>query len=395
MIPSCAINDPTPYAPGWLGRYCAVMGQDVAPWSFHLLASMLTMSSVIGRRAALVRPAGVLWPPTSILLLGPSGTGKSLALLKAVRVAQAAMADVEAFYVGTGGFTVAGARAEWQRRQRRAHAEVLEGLHVEDEIATIVKERTGTETMTTWLIRCLAHTDLTELLRGEGRIVIPGFTIAFGFGSTIAYLRRSISIDEFTGGLMHRFVIAHEATQRENVDEQTPTDAQVAQLAAELRRIRDDAPATIHVSGDVEKRLLMLRTQARRRSFDSIHLTGYWNRYGMLVLKIASLYVMADGSYDITTEHVDTAVSLLDSKLYPVLESCIDEIAAPREKKRMLEVADSLAAAGPEGWSMEMLYKKMDATNPRAQVDAMQGMLATGLLWQKGQRVYGRKEWAL
>jgi len=370
------------------------MGNDCAPWSYHILAGMLTMSSVIGRRAALVRPAGTLWPPTSILLLGPSGTGKSLALLKAVRVAQAAMAGDEAFYIGTGGFTVAGARAEWQRRQRHAHADILEGLHIEDEIATIVKERTGTETITSWLIRCLSHTDLVELLRGEGRIEIRGFTVAFGFGSTIAYLRRSVSIDEFTGGLMHRFVIAHEAQQRDG-PETTPTEAQIGALAADLRNIRERAPATIVVPSEVEQRLLMLRAQARRRGFDSIHLTGYWNRYSMLVLKFASLYALAVGGSAITIAAIDTAVSLLDTKLYPVLESVIDEIAAPPQKKRMLEIADSLQAAGPDGWNMELFYKKLDATSPRAQVDALQAMVAAGLAWQNGLQVFGRKEWSL
>lgn len=392
MIPSCAIGDPTPYAPGWLGEYCAVLGDDVAPWSFHLLSAFFVLSSYVGRRARLDRAAGTLYPPTSVLLLGPSGTGKGLALAKAMRVLRAASSDLPGFYLGEGGFTIRGVTQEWQRLQRSTPG-VLEGAHIEDEIANVLTERTGTETIITWLIRALAQQDLVDLTGEHGRSVVSGATAAFGFGSTVSYLRRAVSVDAFTGGLMHRFLIAHESEQRDT-QERVPDDREVANLVDELRTIRRAAPPALSVSAPAEARLALYRGQAKQRAYDNHHLAGFWNRFPMLVLRIGALYTLATLAVRVEVENLVAAENLLLTKLYPVIGAVVDEVSASHDKKRMLDIAEDLRAAGDEGWVLAALFRKLDALKPATQAEVLMAMQNQELLWRYKDRVFGRKQWA-
>ena len=391
MIPSSTINDVSAYAPGWLGRYVEAMGQDVAPLSFHLLAGMLVMSSVVGRRAALVRPTGVLWPPTSILLLAPSGIGKSLSLkTKAMRVARLAFESQA--YVSQGNFTTAAIVNDLRRLQAKG-LEVLEGLHIEDEASVILTKRTGNETTAQWIIGALEHRDETEEKTvSRGTVILRNLTIAFGLGTTLEYLRQAVSVHEFTGGFMHRFLIAHEADQREGKDV-VPSDAIVEDLAKELQEIRQAMPSMLSVAPPVESKLRSLGVQAMRRYFDSIHLQGYWNRYPMLLLKLASLMAMAEHRSRIEMRDLETAQALLDTKLYPVLEGLIEELGASRERKHLIEVADSLRKAGPEGWDQATLIRKLDVPK-RNHLDAISTLLAMGSVYRVGGRYYGRRDWA-
>jgi hypothetical protein len=371
------------------------MGRDVAPLSFHLLSGMAVLGSVIGRRAALERHGGTLWPPTSVLLLGPSGTGKSLALKeKAFKVAQAAMGESETFYLSEGTFTVAGLVSELKRLQQHG-ADPLEGLHVEDEVSMILTKRTGNETVAQWIIKALAYQPtLEEKTVGRGKVVLKNLTVAFGFGTTLEYLRKSVGVDEFTGGFMNRFLIVHEADQRECDEPRSPSEGEITGLGQELVEIRESLGDYLSVSERVESRLSSLGNQAKKRHYDSIHLTGYWNRYPVLLLKLASLMAMAKGASTVEVEDLDMAQSLLDTKLYPVLEGLIDELGASWDKKKLIELSDSLRKAGPEGWEMRELSRRMNLASSRKQREAIEAMLAMGMIWQVKQRVYGTKQWA-
>jgi len=393
MIKSCNILDPEPYAPGWLRDYCNVMGRNVAPWSFHLLSAFLVLSSVVGRRVPLVLPAGTLWPPTSILLLGSSGVGKSLALKKAQHLIKLAMGPNEDFYQAHGGFTCAGVREQWRRMQRRQNLDCIEGVHFEDEVSGLLKEKTGTEAIATWIIRALGHEDLIETLR-DGQIEIRNLTIAFGFGSTIEYLRHAISIGDFAGGFMHRFLIAHDTRQRD-VDGVTPTEAELGGLARSLVALRESAAGAGRMKIECQPKLDLYRRQGQDKRYDSIHLQGYWNRYAERLLKIGSLYAIAKGEFVVRDDDIEMARSLLDGKLYPVLHDVIDEVGASREKKALLDVSDSLLRAGEDGWPLQTLYRKMNVTNARGQREGLASMIAQGMVYQTGERVYAKQEWAV
>lgn len=393
IVPSSTINSLDDYAPGWLGRYCSVMGQDVAPLSFHLLAGMCVLGSVIGRKAALHRPGGIIWPPTSILLLGASGVGKSLALQeKAYRVAAAATANNENFYLSEGAFSQSGFVEDLKRHQLKG-IEVLEGIHFEDEASMILTRRTGSETTAQWMIKALAYRpELGEKTVGRGKVVLRNFTIAFALGTTLPYLRKAISVDDFTGGFMQRFLISHEASQRDD-EGITPTEGDVHGLAQELVEIRQGLPDRLGLCDKVEARIRSLGNQAKKKHYDSIHLDGFWNRYAMLLLKLSSLMAMAGGNSRVELAHVEPAQALLDTKLYPILEGLISELSAAPDKKHLLDITDSLRKAGPEGWSLKQFFAALNTSSDRRQMEYLQAARKSELLWEHGQRVYGMKSW--
>jgi len=192
--------------------------------------------------------------------------------------------------------------------------------------------------------------------------------------------------------LMHRFLVSHENLQRET-DEHLASEGNVAHLVATLRALRKAAPANLEVAPAAERRLRLHRSQAAIRHYDSQHLAGFWNRYPMLVLRVGSLYALAEGDFTVDVKHLEPAEALLQTKLYPVLGALVDEMAASREKKRLLDVADDLLAAGPEGWDFPTLYKKTNALSPRSQADSLAALIAQGLVFQHQKRLYGKKAW--
>lgn len=385
------------FALGWLGRYVDGVGRNRIPNSFHLLSGMLTLGAVVGRKARIARSTYEMWPAVSILLLGSSGVGKSQSLGLARRVMKAAtktqlgMEPRLGWFDGTGAFTSRGMMQQWAEIQKSEGTEWIEGMHVEGEIANIVTQRKGNELISTWLIQALEHQDMVDYTGLYGKMEVKGLTVGFGLGSTVEYLRRALSPDEFAGGFMHRFLIAYELNPDRTHEERTVDSSVIERLAQELREIREWAPADIAVTDAATRRLSLLHKQ--EKFYSNHRLAGFWNRYDSLTLRIAQVLVIAQMKDTVGVEELELADELLRNHLYPPLEWILEQVSANWQKKELLDVADSLRSAGPKGWTMQQLLRKL-GKGANGSMDAIVAMEEQGLLHRNGSRVFRFKAWS-
>lgn len=388
MVPGTGITNPKQWSVGWVDDYLQAFGGNRFPWSFHILTALFVLGAAVGRRAVVRRGTYRLYPPINILLLGTSGVGKSQSLKLASTVLQGI--ERPGWHAGFGGFTMRGLMREWGELQRRDNTDILEGYHIEGEISNVITPRRGAETINAWLIQVAEQGSVQDFTGTHGKSSVRGVTIGFGFASTLSYLRGAISADEFAGGLMHRFFIAHEPAVQER-EEERPDERRIRVLRERLLAIREQAPPEMGITDGATRRLNALRRQ--EKFFSNHHLAGWWNRYDGLVLHLGQLFALAQGRDTVDLDAVVRGDALLRDHLYPPLAAIVEQVAASREKKELYDLHESLVTAGPMGWPIAAFWRRLGKVSPRAQVEAMETMVSMGLAHRAGGRVYGRQEW--
>jgi len=344
----------------------------------------------------------LVWLPQSVLLLGPSAVGKSQSLYRAGRVIRAAAHEPwnnalgmhqmwPGFTYSEQGFTPRGLMNAWQRLQAAHEVEFLEGAHIETEMAKVVTQRKGSEITSTWLISVLEHRDLEDFTGMYGHCRIPNVTIGFGFASTMAYLRKALDVDEFAGGLMHRFLIAHESEPRHSIQPNVNEDFEA--LVEELRQLRRQAPQQLVFSPKAKSH--MNRIEKQRRFYNTHQLSGFWGRFSLLVGKLAGIRAIAQGSGTIERQDVLASAELLRIHMAPVLEGIVEQLGAAPEQKLMFDLQESLESTGPKGWSQAQLIRKSGKTSQRGQEELLNSIVSMGFAWRSSQngRYYARREW--
>ncbi len=212
-------------------------------------------------------------------------------------------------------------------------------------------------------------------------------------GNTFKAASEALSADEFAGGFMHRFLLAHENDPDFMVKEIIPTASELASLASDLQTIRNEAPDTLTVDARASSRLDALQRQPRY--YGNAKLAGFYNRIDGLVLKLAMNFCLGDGRGTITLDDVECAQQLLLRRFAPPLETVLDQLDAPPEKKMLFDLADSLLSTGPVGWSMLEFKRKLGKANPGRQSEARRTLIDMGLAFMStdGKKMFGRADW--
>jgi hypothetical protein len=204
-------------------------------------------------------------------------------------------------------------------------------------------------------------------------------------------LRKVLNADEFAGGMMHRFLIVHEREPIRTKKAMRPDPRVILKLAQELRELRDGAPDEM-VLGD-KARMFIDRLDRQQKWFKAHQLAGFWGRFADLTMKVAQIYALAQGKHEITMEEVDRAETLMRFRLAPLLTGLVEELDAPDELKKLLDLADSLETTGPQGWTKTEFFRRTGKTEGKRQVEMLDSMVHMGLAWLKTGMVYGRAEW--
>ena len=299
------------------------------------------------------------------------------------------------FTISQGGFTIRGLMNEWLRVAaggQQMGEMALEGTAIENELGNVVKERTGAESITTWIIQALEHDTIEDTTGLYGHQIIQNVTISFLFCSTLQYVRKSLSADEFAGGFMHRFMIAYETENDPMVLEKIPSLSEKADLVSELQAIRKSAPESLTVDRSASSRLDSIRRQPRH--YGNAKLAGFYNRLEGITLKLGMLMALGDARKTVTLADVELAYELLIEHFAPSLEGILDQLDASQEKKALLDLADSLYSTGPAGWSFEHFLHKLGTANKRRQSEVFAGLISMELGFAStDKRIFATREW--
>lgn len=383
---------------GWLRRYVEVTESSRFPVSFRALTGINTLSSLVGRKAAIISGNFILYPPVSILLLGLSGVGKSKTMQLGRQVAASAVGDGRAgFFLHTASnFTPAGLMEFWRGMQEEHNVGTLEGIVYINEASAILTSRTGSETVSQWMIDILEHSGtVTDFTKSAGKREISGVTVSFAMASTVDYLRKAISVDQFAGGFMHRFLIAHE-TKRPLSEEGEVEQEAIEGLAQEAAQIADEAPEVMKVSPEARVRIRGIVGRSEDRVLESAHLSGFWNRLGMMTLKLAGIFALSDEREEISDSDVERAETILTGFIYKPLAALVREMEAPGKKVDLYRLADDLFFRGEKGMLLDEFTKRLPTHARAAGQEMLDFMESSGLLAYSRSRkkVFRLKAWA-
>lgn len=388
-------GDPSATLTGWLKDYVDATAGTRFPPSFNTLVGIFALSAVVGRKACVRRNGFRLFPPTSIILLGHSGVGKSKSLSIGKTVVAMAAEDRPGFFISTAAsFTMRGLMENWRTLQDKDDVGVLEGIVTVNEASAILTSKTGTETMAQWLIELLEHEDIEDFTSSKGHSLIKNVTVALGLCSTVDYLRKAISVDQFAGGLMHRFLVAHEV-RRPDIEESPPPLETLSALATELRSIRDRVGEYMSISRDAEDMLRRIGRLAEKKDMRTVYLSGFWNRFSAVVAKVACVFALSDGEDEIAKGHVERAEILLRNFLYGPLEALVLEMSFGPRQQALFQRADELFYCGESGMLRSDFEKRLPSTSARASSEMMLFLETTGMLFfgKDRKKVYRLQKW--
>jgi hypothetical protein len=378
-------------------RYLRAVERTEYPWSYHVLSGLFALGAVVGRRAAVKRSTYTLYPPISIMLMGESGTGKTEALYVAKRVLDSAAKRVPGFLVGddTGASTSPrGWMKKWEKIQTDNESDVLEGVEFVQELSGFLSKRTGNENVAQWVIDALQHKEKFGDSTGHlGTSIVKGCTVGFGFATPVSTLREEVSIGTFEGGLMFRFLFAHEVDLDRRGD--APLDARVLQqLGADAVEIRDAQGPTMELSPEALDFLAVQKARSEVTRPPVKALGGFWRRYPGMICKIGNLIALSEQSGGIESDHLQRADSLLRGHLYMPLEAIVHQLAAGPKKRALLRAVDDLELAGPKGMDRQSFVGRFDLTSAAGQRDSIGALTEAGLIFlaQDG-RIFATHIW--
>lgn len=386
-------GDPSAFANGWLKEYMDTTRCLRFPPSYQFLCGLFALSAVVGRRASLRVGGFRLFPPLSIILMGSSGVGKSKSLEVARGVVRQAAEDREGFVVlHASHFTSRGLMDRWMAEQNRSGLSYLEGIVTVNEASAILTEKTGTETMAQWLIDLLEHGDVEDVTGVRGHSIVKNATVALGLCSTVEYMRKAIKVEQFAGGFMHRFLIAHElrrpSTEGGSLDHQA-----LAMLGESLRAIREEAPEEMEVSKEAAVFIDMTARKAEDRSLTSAYMTGFWNRFGVMVAKVGGLLAISDGDWVLRRGHCEAAEAFIRRFIYPPLDALVAEMSYGPKQAALFRLADDLYLAGEGGIDRAKFERGIPGTSLRQISEAMEFLKRMGLIHERAARVWRLEKW--
>lgn len=343
---------------GWLRDYLDAASANRYPLLFHAACGIFALTSIVGRRAAVRRATYTLWPPTSVLLLGPSGVGKSQTLRFATRVLEAHASSRSEFYLARQYTTTAGMTEAWRKHQEELGLQTLEGAFVMDELVGNLRGTTGTEGFTDWVIAVLEHDSVEKTTKKDGRIVVEGVTVGLGFGTTMAYLREGMDIHQFGGGFGWRFLLVCADRQEERLEAVASNEAVLA-LAERAGEIRRKAPSLMGISPVAEEKLQAYRIKASEQHYQTIDLDGWYNRYESVIARVALALTLSEEEREIGVDQVQRAKIFVDAYVQPPLLGIVEQLAAGADKAALFKVQENLMRAGATGLDQSSMYRML------------------------------------
>jgi hypothetical protein len=192
---------------GFIYSYLKFTQNLEAPLEFCFFCALSILGQVVGRRQYLERGAYKLYPPTSLILVAPSGVcRKTSAVQLAAKLARQVDVPVLANKITPEDFI----------RQLQDTHKGGSPLVLAPELAVLIgkqKYNVGLIELLTDLLDCPDHWESGTIMRG--RTELKNVTLGLLGASTPKWLKTSIPIEAFAGGLMSRvLLIVKETTPR-------------------------------------------------------------------------------------------------------------------------------------------------------------------------------------
>jgi hypothetical protein len=406
MIETTNVINPSEYWDGWVLKYVKAVEKAGFPPSYSLLAGLTVLTSLVGRRGKMECAGYKLYPPMWVLLLGPSGIGKSQSINMARFVAKEAQKCVghENFLIADPDtMTRRGFMEIAKKRQSgRGEKKPLEGLMTVDEASSVLTKRTGNETIVQFFLKASEGHDIEDFTGQHGHAKISDFSMGMVLASSLALMREATNLQELAGGFLFRFMIVHELERPEVHTEAFPWTQLIA-LAEDAVVLREAVPykvtkrRTFKQANDVAPAIRDIEVWLRKQVFDNGDLRGFWHRLVGYSQKFAMAMCISDGTFVITGDHINRAHQFLVKHMFPPVEAYMEELAYGRGKLQLFGLADDLYLAGAAGISIDRFMRRLPGTTTERTQAHLRWMRKMGLIYEgivgHEKRVFRLKKW--
>jgi hypothetical protein len=353
----------------WLQKWMRVWPTAEPPESFTLFAAMSMLGAVLGRKVHFKKDVHTVWPMLNLLLLGPSGLGKSTSIMMARTLLEKVPLTEQPQFLEGAATT------------EKLHDDLVPKPHAivfAEEMATFFGRQKYLEGMIPYITNLLDYRPtIQRRTKGGGVSTIKEPTVTIMAGSTVEWLQEQLPDTATAGGFLPRFFVIKEDHKRQRVPlpDQRLSRKQKLDLEHERAKVYEEfyerispyihAPDSHEVTFkgyggvDVYSQWYNCYTPL------SGHLSPFAARAGEYVLRISMLNAIACGRGQIEERDVRSAI-----KLYGFMERRLQEAVVPYTvqgamQKRVLD------AVGQASLTEVEIYQAMSNFAPSQEVQKL------------------------
>jgi energy-coupling factor transporter ATP-binding protein EcfA2 len=310
---------------------------------------MMMMGAALGRKVWYSQDFRKLWPMLNLLLIGPSGIGKSTSIQMARGLLEF-LPRVEQPQFITGGAT-----------PEALHADLLPNPHAvlfASELANFFNRQKYMEGMVPYVTELLDYGAVEKRTKHGGVIRIEEPSVTVVGGSTVEWLQEQLPDSAAAGGFLARFLIVSEEHKGQRVPcpELALTPKQRIELEQKRARTFNEFYECLHTTtGGVPFRdftaLDAYSTWYTAHQPDTGHLAPFAARAGEFVLRLSMILALSRHNPYITAEDIEAAI-----ELHGYCEGKLQEVVVPFSAAGKLQM-EVLKAIG-EGGATEVQIKQ-------------------------------------
>lgn len=202
-IPDCLPQD------SWFREWMDIWPTSESPKSFLLFSGMAMLGACLGRRVWLDQDIHQVRPMLNLLLIGPSGIGKS----SAVKVAKKLLPYVPEQH--RAQFIEGGATKE------KLHMDLVDqpkAILFAPELAAFFSKEKYKESLIPYVTNLLDYEDRIELrTRRDGIVIVDNPSVSILGASTLEWLQDQLPDSAVSGGFLARFLILNEDAKGQKI----------------------------------------------------------------------------------------------------------------------------------------------------------------------------------
>jgi hypothetical protein len=367
-IPDCLPKD------SWFRQWMDIWPTSESPKSFLLFSGMAMLGACLGRRIWMDQDIHQVRPMLNLLLIGPSGIGKS----SAVKVAKKLLPFVPEFQ--RPQFIEGGATKE------KLHMDLVDqpkAILFAPELAAFFSKEKYKENLIPYVTQLLDYEDAVEIrTRRDGIVTVLNPAVSILGASTLEWLQDQLPDSAVSGGFLARFLILNEDAKGQRVANPHRLFSARGKEALDQKRIKVFAEFAelfeIH-QGNIDYEDYDAAEEYAKwyngYKPASGYLAPFAARAGELILRLSMLLAISGRRGSISKEDIRSAITL-----YTFIASRLDRIVvATNPQGRLAQmVLDSIPQ---EGLSPGVLSKKLRSIASFVEIERqVEGLVYSGAL---------------
>lgn len=294
----------------WLKKWMSIWPTAESPRSFLLFSGMAMLGAALGRRLWLDHDPHRLWPMLNLLLIGPSGVGKSTGMMIGFNLIRALPREFQP--------QVVSGAATPEKLHDDLHVQPHAVLYA-SELANFFSRQKYMEGLIPYVTELLDYRpEIERRTKGGGLVVVKEPSVTVVGCSTVDWLQEQLPDSATSGGFLARFLIVSEEHKSQRVA--LPGKMLTRAQQEELYRRRDEvfngfvALAAQAPSGPIDFRDYEAANEyavwySNHKPVTG-HLAPFAARAGEFVLRLSLLNAVARDLSYITRRDVQVAIEM-------------------------------------------------------------------------------------